>query len=312
MRGLRWWAPLVVRLGLICWLMVDCTLQRPRSPTPSPAPAPGSPPISTPYALPRPAVSPHAERGQLPVTPTPTPTLVFLDPGHGGADSGGVGTLDDGSLVEEKTYTLALAEKTAQRLRAQGVGVALSRTGDWLPGAKDADPSSVLTSDAVLRDLQNRIDAANASGARVFLSIHLNYYPDPAVGGAETFYDSARPFGDVNAHFARLVQTHLIAALRSQGYETPDRGITDDQALDTDSLGALAGYNHFVVLGPGLAGRLRPTVMPGALSEPFFISNPPEATAIAQSAVQDLIADSYAAAIEQFLNEHHLSGSASP
>jgi N-acetylmuramoyl-L-alanine amidase len=41
--------------------------------------------------------------------------------------------------------------------------------------------------------------------------------------------------------------------------------------------------------------------MPGALSEPLFLTNPSEASAAADPATQDLLATSYAQAIEQFL-----------
>ncbi len=238
--------------------------------------------------------------------PRALPTLVFLDPGHGGVDTGTIGTADDGTVVYEKNIALALALRTAEHLRQDGIGVVLSRTDDSLPGASPADFTSdgkALTPDGVLADLQRRIDRANASGARVLLSIHLNGFSDPSIGGAETFYDSARSFGDANKRFATMIQSSLISTLRAHGYDTPDRGVTDDQDLDIESLGSLVGsYNHLVLLGPAVPGRLRPSTMPGALSEPLFLSNPPEATAVLDPTFQDLIASSYAKAIEQFLD----------
>jgi N-acetylmuramoyl-L-alanine amidase len=208
-------------------------------------------------------------------------------------------------MVEEKTVTLVLAEKTAKRLEADGIGVILSRYDDSLPGALPddyADNGQTLTPSGLLADLQRRIDRADASGARAFLSIHMNIYSDPAIAGSEVFYDSARPFGSRNAQFADLIQGSLIQYLRSAGYSTPDRGTADDQDVAMASFGTLGSYNHLVVLGPGIAGQLRPTSMPGALSEPFFLSNPPEATAALQPETQDLLAQAYAAAIEQFLH----------
>jgi N-acetylmuramoyl-L-alanine amidase len=216
-----------------------------------------------------------------------------------------VGYTNDGSQVAEKNLTLAIALKTAARLRADGVSVTLSRSGDGLDGSTPADYSpdgNMLTPDGVLTDLQRRIDRANASGARVFLSIHMNAYSDPSIGGSETFYDSARPFADQNQRFAQLVQSSLISALRAQAYTTPDRGITDDASLQTEDLGVLQGtYNHLILLGPPVPGRVRPTEMPGALSEPMFVSDPDEATVLAQADVQDLLAGAYVRAIEQFL-----------
>lgn len=244
------------------------------------------------------------------VTPTVTATnsahpRVFIDPGHGGVDTGTIGTTNDGTEVEEKNIALALALQTAEDLRQAGVEVVLSRTNDSLPGSVPADYTdngTVLTPDGVLADLQRRIDRANASGAQVLLSIHLNAYSDPSVGGTQTFYDGARPFSDQSKRFATLVQQNVVDALRADGFNFPDRGATDDQDLQAESLGALnENYNHIVLLGPAVPGRLRPSQMPGALCETLFLSDPAEATAVVRPGVQKVIAAAFAKAVEQFL-----------
>src|SRR5262249_2276922 len=58
-------------------------------------------------------------------TPTPPPPVVFFDPGHGGVDTGTIGTALDGAVVMEKIITLALALRTAAKLRASGYQVVL-------------------------------------------------------------------------------------------------------------------------------------------------------------------------------------------
>jgi N-acetylmuramoyl-L-alanine amidase len=234
--------------------------------------------------------------------------LVFLDPGHGGIDQGTSGTTADGGAVNEKTISLAIAQLTAQQLRSDGIGVALSRTDDSLPGTQPADyttDGTALTPEGVFNDLQRRVDRANASGAQVFLSIHLNAFTDPAVGGNETFYDSGRPFSDQNVRIAQLVQDSVTAALRAHGYNVVDRGTSDDTSLQGDNLGAVGmRYAHLVVLGPDVPGHLRATAMPGALSEPLFLTNPGEATLAAMPETQDLIAHAYVTAIETFLRSY--------
>ena len=237
-------------------------------------------------------------------TSAPSVVQAFLDPGHGGVDTGTVGVAEDGTIVEEKAVTLAVAKRTAALLQAAGISVGLSRTGDSLPGAVPGDytaDGSELTPDGVLADLQRRIDRANASGARVLLSIHFNTFDDPSVAGAETFYDASRSFASQNERFATLVQSNLIAMLYGNGYDTPDRGITSDANLYTDTMDSLGNYNHLVLLGPGISGQLTPSKMPGALCEALFLSNSSEATAALDSAVQDLIAKGFAQAIQQFL-----------
>ena len=238
---------------------------------------------------------------------TPSAPMVFIDPGHGGIDSGTVGVTSDGISISEKDVTLALASGTADQLRRDGFRVVLSRSSDVLPDAQPSDYThggTLLTPEGVLADLQRRIDRANASNANVLLSIHLNAYSDPAIGGAQTFYDSGRPFAEQNKRFATLIQSSLVSSLAAHGVTVRDRGATDDQDLQMESLGAIdRGYNHLVLLGPAISGRLRPSQMPGALTEVVFLSNPREADAVAQAGVQDAIAAGFASSIEQFLRE---------
>ncbi len=232
---------------------------------------------------------------------------VFLDPGHGGVDSGTSGYTSDGTLVDEKTVALQIALKVAAQLRADGLTVVMSRTSDDDPCIKQSDLSSdgqTLVVGGVLDDLQCRIDKANASNAQVLLSLHMNAYSDPSVSGTETFYDTTRTFSNKNQQLAQLVQQGLMNALHAQGYTTPDRGISADGDVGGESMGTLPdSYNHLVMLGPAVPGELTPTNMPGALSEIFFLSNPSEATAVTEPSVQNVIAGALTNAIETFLTQ---------
>lgn len=232
---------------------------------------------------------------------------VYLDPGHGGIDQGTSGYTANGTLVYEKTVVLQIALLTAQRLRADGLTVVMTRTSDADPCITPADltpDGTAMTPSGVLADLQCRIDKANASNAQVLLSLHMNAYSDPSVSGTETYYDDSRPFSAQNQRLAQLVQQDVINALHAQGYVTPDRGIAADSQDNAESMGTLpATYNHLVLLGPGVPGQLVPSQMPGALCEIFFLSNPSEATAVTDPSVQNLIAGALAQAIETFLQQ---------
>jgi len=76
---------------------------------------------------------------------------IFIDPGHGGSDPGAVG-----NGLKEKNLTLAIAKECAKVLRAAGVQVKMSRTGDTNPS------------------LSARCQAANSWGADLFVSVHIN------------------------------------------------------------------------------------------------------------------------------------------
>ena len=100
---------------------------------------------------------------------TPPPVverpLVVLDAGHGGHDPGAIGL---GGVVE-KAVTLDLAQRVAERLRAElPVDVVLTR-----------DDDAFVPIDA-------RVE--RASEASLFVSLHANAAENPRLSGVEVFY----------------------------------------------------------------------------------------------------------------------------
>lgn len=231
--------------------------------------------------------------------------LVFLDPGHGGVDTGTIShRLSNGKRLMEKSITLDLALRTARLLRQAGFRVALSRTSDTLPGVSKTSYTHLgfLTSQGLLQDLEARVTMANQAHAALLLSIHVNGFSDPSAGGAETLYCATCSTGTANRRFALAVQQQVMAALAKLGYQAENRGAipdVQDQARSRTSIGA--SYHHLIVLGPGIPGRLPGLQMPGALSEPLFLTNPAEARLLARSDVRQALAIAYVRAIEQML-----------
>lgn len=78
---------------------------------------------------------------------------LFLDPGHGGSDSGAVG-----NGLKEKDLTLSISTKIFDILTSEynDVAVRMSRTGDTFP------------------TLTQRTNDANTWGADFYLSVHMN------------------------------------------------------------------------------------------------------------------------------------------
>ncbi len=292
-------------IGVLAAFLSACSQKKTHPPTPT---------VAESTSTNRPDIASLVSQLTITQTPTPTPSasptsstpLIFLDPGHGGIDDGAVGTTVSGVSVDEKTVTLAIALRSAAKLRAAGYRVLLSRPNDSLPGLTSSDltrDGGMLTPAGVLDDLQRRIELANSAGASLLLSIHLNANTDPATRGTETYYDSARPFASKSHRFAVLVQQSLMSAYRAHGFTTPDRGVIDDTKLQTARAGVLPDwYNHLVLLGPAVPGQLRPSQMPGVLNESLFISNPEEATAAVSPSMQDLIAGAFTQAIVQYFD----------
>lgn len=142
-------------------------------PTPTPTPSRAIPPPTAPGAMPTvpPTTTPVATPAPPPATPPAaapaferagTIRTVVIDPGHGGADIGSRSVTG----LEEKTITLAVAQRLRGILEAQlGVRVILTRDTD----------SEVA--------IDQRAAIANNNKADIFISLHANGSPMPALRG---------------------------------------------------------------------------------------------------------------------------------
>ena len=159
-----------------------------------------------------------------------------IDPGHGGYDPGAVGP----SGLKEKDVTLPVALLLAQKLRAVGQEVKLTREGD--AGDWDSDG-----------DLWKRCQIANDYGANVFISIHANAAANPAGKGMEIYTTRGQTDADP---IAESIADSLIAAFPGLVF----RADLSDGDKDKEA-------NFYV---------LTRTSMPAVLVELAFISNPAE------------------------------------
>ena len=97
---------------------------------------------------------------------------IVIDPGHGGTDPGAIGA--KGTM--EKDIALDIALRLRDRLRSSGHYKILM--------TRDAD--------STLR-LNQRVEFANENQADLFVSIHVNAFPDVRVKTIETYYFGAPP-----------------------------------------------------------------------------------------------------------------------
>lgn len=131
-------------------------------------------------------------------------TIVMIDPGHGGYDSGATGA--DGTTYE-KDLTMEISYKIGQQIQHldPSIKVGFTRLNDQVSW-----PSEVVS------DLQTRIDLANKNNADFFLSIHLNSGMNPNAYGYNSFVRENDPF-------SQEVALHISEQLDSIGY-SQDRG----------------------------------------------------------------------------------------
>ena len=115
-------------------------------------------------------IYPDTWKPAVPSATAPAPetiSLVVLDPGHGGQDSG---VMAAGML--EKDLTLDVAKRVERLVRLKGLPALMTREGD----------------DYI--SLASRAALANREDDCVFVSIHFNEGKNPAATGVETYYAS--------------------------------------------------------------------------------------------------------------------------
>lgn len=287
--------------------------------TPAPTPPPAPTPVVAARATPRPEATPPPPPVPTPrPAPTPSPEAeptgapaknrdgsyslarqlglgarrICLDAGHGGHDPGAIGR----GGTQEKDITLAIVLKLEKLLRKElGADVVMTRDSD------------------VFIPLEERTAIANASGADLFLSVHINSARNRTGRGLETYYLSfaknaaaeelaARENAisqatmkdlnnlvkaittnskiDESRDFAGIIQRANIAGLSSQFKGVLDRGV------HTAPFYVLIGAN-----------------MPSILTEVGFISNPEEERWLKSEAYQEKLAESLLEGVKAYLGQ---------
>jgi N-acetylmuramoyl-L-alanine amidase len=202
---------------------------------------------------------------------SPVDGTVVLDAGHGGVEPGAVGP---GGL-EERALNLAVTNAARAALEANGVGVVLTRNGDYR-----------IT-------LEARAKIVEAVKPKAFVSIHHNAEPDgPRDGpGAETYYQTKGSSAAQSKRLAGLIYEEVVKALSQYTGQVAWAADTDAGAkFRTGSTG-----NDYY----GILRRTQGT--PAALAELGFITNPPEEALYSRPEVQKVEGDAVAAGILRFL-----------
>lgn len=118
------------------------------------------------------------------VNATPiTNKTVILDAGHGLPDEGGVGFTG----TTEEAINLSIVLKLQKLIDQSGAKVVLTRSD--ANGIYDIDSKSIRNKK--VSDIKNRTYIGNASGGDIYISIHLNKYPESKYDGWQTFYQSS-------------------------------------------------------------------------------------------------------------------------
>lgn len=180
-------------------------------------------------------------------------TVIIIDPGHGGIDPGAVGRT---GITEDK-INLEISLKL-RRLIEQSGGIALMTRED--DSGLYSDGKTKIR-DKKNEDLRTRHEMINNSGAHIFISIHLNSFPQSQYYGAQTFYQKGDEEGKKLAEF---IQKELKEVIENKNHR---------MAKSIDTVYILKNKN-----------------MPAALIECGFLSNPKEEKFLQDEKYQDKIA----------------------
>ena len=110
---------------------------------------------------------------------------VVIDAGHGGED-GGTQSADG---MYEKTVNLEIAQMLDTMLRADGIATVMTRTEDILLYDRNAD----YRGHKKMLDLAARRQIAEETENALFVSIHMNSFPETKYRGLQVFYSPNNP-----------------------------------------------------------------------------------------------------------------------
>jgi N-acetylmuramoyl-L-alanine amidase len=254
--------------------------------------------LQTPFPGDTGAVLPMHGRDEGPQEKQDLIDVIVIDPGHGGADSGAVGSR---GLVE-KDVTLDIAQRLNRLLEKEpGLKIILTRRDD------------------VLVPLEERTAIANRSAADLFVSIHTNASPKRSAHGSQTFFLSA----------AKTDEARAAAALENSSirFEPPgsESVVSDDveyilmdlvqseyQRESQDLAGMIESRLKdelpITSRGVGQAGFvvLNKAYMPAVLVETAFISNREEEDLLKKGSFRQKVAQALYESIKQFKGKYEV------
>ncbi len=201
-------------------------------------------------------------------------TIVVVDPGHGGIDSGVTS-----HQIEEKNIALAVSLELGRLLEQTGATAILTRS-------RDEDISHLLPEEAdsrYRRDIKARVKIINESQAALFISIHIDSCIDPNIRGAIAFYNQKYP---ENKLLAASVQRQMnrITSLNVQPGEYIHQEIKEG--------------SYYI---------LNESQVPGIIIEIAFMTNPTDRELIVQPGYQKEVARALYMGILEYLYTHDLN-----
>lgn len=183
---------------------------------------------------------------------------IVVDPGHGGKDDGA-----RAEGIKEQEINLAISIKLKTALEKQGATVLLTRDGAY-------DLASEGATNRKREDMKKRVAIINDQDVDLFISVHLNSYPNTSIHGAHAFYQK----NDLASQtLADIIQKQFNA-------------ITGDEKSSKTG-------DYYI---------LNNTKKPGVLIECGFLSNSEDRAKLNDPSYQETLAKGLTNSVLEFLN----------
>ena len=176
---------------------------------------------------------------------------IVIDPGHGGKDGGASGVTG----TVEKDINLAISQKLQGYIEANADVCIMTRETDT--GLYEASSTKWVKS----MDLKKRKEIVNTSRGDIFVSIHLNSFPQQQYYGAQVFYQAGN---EQSKLLAESVQKQMV------------------NVLDPDNKRVAKASDTYYIL--------KNNAMPSIIVECGFLSNPAEEKLLKNENYQNKIA----------------------
>ncbi|MEW9095643.1 MAG: N-acetylmuramoyl-L-alanine amidase CwlD [Clostridiaceae bacterium] len=126
----------------------------------------------------------------------PEERIILIDPGHGGIDGGAVSP----SGTIEKDINLSISLMLKEELQKHGYKVIMTREED-----KGLNGEKGTVREKKIEDLNNRCKMKKESNCSMFISVHLNMFPQSKYYGAQVWYSN----NDNSKKLASLIQSNF-------------------------------------------------------------------------------------------------------
>lgn len=192
--------------------------------------------------------------------------VILIDPGHGGIDGGAVAK--DGT--SEKGINLSISLKLEKLLKEHGYDVKMTRRED-----KGLYEDNGTIRNKKHQDLNKRCEIKNDTKCDMFLSIHLNKFPQSSCKGAQVWYSDY----EGSKIFAHIIQENF-------------RKYIDDSNKRVEK----AAKDHYKILRCN-------DIMPSVIVECGFLSNTSEEEKLKEDDYQKKIADVLLKSIDMYFQK---------